>query len=130
MSKINIHGLKDNSNDPTYRYKMDRFILKIEGSKTILTNISKVASDLGRSEKALLNYFGKSFGCSTNYDSKSNKATISKVLTLNDIEPKLFAYIETFILCDTCGNPETKLEEKKKGIFKICSACGKSNLIK
>ena len=130
MSKINIRGIKDNSNDSSYRYKMERMNLKIEGKKTVIANLSKVAGDIGRNEKTLLNYFGKSFGCTTTYEVKTGKAIVSKVVSLSDLEPKLFSYIETYVLCDTCKNPETSLEESKKGLSKLCKACGKSNFVK
>ena len=129
MSKINIRGLKDNSDDPTYRYKMERIVLKLEGKKTIISNLSKVAHDLGREEKEILTYFGKSLGCSTNYDVKGNKAILSKATSLTELEPYLFNYIDTYVLCETCGNPETKLEKKKKKISKICVACGAKSKI-
>jgi translation initiation factor 5 len=128
MSKINIRGEKEIT-DSFYRYKMSRMNLKVEGTKTIISNLSEVAKDINRPIKNILNFFGKSLGCSTNYDLKNNKAIISKVITLSDLEPKLFSYIDIYVLCTTCSNPETVIEEGKKGLIKICSACGNKNVV-
>lgn len=128
MTQINIRGIKDNSNDLSYRYKMDKMILKTESNKTVITNLSKICKDIDRDEKTLLNFFGKSFGCGTNFDSKTNKSTINKEVNLSDLESKLFMYIEKHVLCETCGNPETVIDKVKKK--KTCKACGNSSKLK
>jgi len=128
MSKINIRGENDII-DPFYRYKMSRMILKVEGNKTIVSNLSDISKELNRPIKNILNFYGKSLGCATYYDIKNNKAIISKVVKISDIEPILFSYIDIYVLCKTCDNPETVIEEEKKVLSKICYACGNINII-
>jgi translation initiation factor 5 len=128
--KVNIRGLKDNSNDPTYRYRMERMNLKHETNKTVITNMTNICKDLSRDPDHLLKYIGKSIGCSSKYDAKNNSYYISKKVELKDLEEKLYQYIETYVLCGTCGNPETILDENKKRIKKECNACGETTRIK
>ena len=52
--------------------------------------------------------------------------------SVSDLEDNLQSFINEYILCNQCGNPETKLKyTKSKGIgMKMsCNACGKNSYI-
>lgn len=127
MPQINIRGTKDNSNDPTYRYKMDKLDLKIIKNKTTITNIDKVAKDLDRSPQIIVDYFKKQFGISIMYSKKV--AVCSKVLTVNELEKKLFEFIESNVLCKKCKNPETVIVQNKKKEIMTCKSCSAESTI-
>ena len=45
----------------------------------------------------------------------------------SELQSILTKYIETYVLCPTCGNPETTIEINKKKSSLTCDACGNTN---
>jgi translation initiation factor 5 len=123
--KINIRGKEENK-DPFYRYKMEQMILIREKNGTCIKNFINISKDLDRDPKIIISYFKKKLGTNIIFNSKTGEAKISKELNLNTLEEILFAFIDKNILCITCNNPETKIEDKKM----ICKSCGSSNYLK
>lgn len=121
MNKINIRG-KDDNIDPFYRYKMEKVKIVKEGKNTIFENLKQVSQDLNRDPKDILNFLKKINGISFTYDSKSGKGTTSKALVQTDLQNQIYDYIEIYVLCPKCKNPETLLNDDKK--IKQCNACG------
>ncbi len=45
------------------------------------------------------------------------------------INEKLAKYVETFVVCQTCGKPETKLLDEGGKTVKKCLACGEKSTV-
>jgi translation initiation factor 2 beta subunit (eIF-2beta)/eIF-5 len=43
------------------------------------------------------------------------------------MQESIYRYIQDFVLCKSCANPETTIEKRKKKSFMICAACGNQN---
>jgi translation initiation factor 5 len=130
MGDTYVPILKD-TKDPHYRYKMPKLTAKVEGSgngiKTVITNMSAIAKALGRPPAYPTKYFGCELG--------------AQVTTANDIfvvngshEPEklsnlLYGFINKFVLCSTCKNPETTLTIVNQNIKQKCIACGHESII-
>ena len=128
MKSINPNKREDLNN----RYKFDDSIVKIVHSKgdyTKITNLTKIAEQLSQPEIVLLRFLGKIHGSNIFEDKNSISGKISK----EKIDEYLDIYIENFIICPKCTNPETIpfLEgEKKNIILKIkCGACSEITII-
>lgn len=126
MSFINI--CRDNT-DPFYRYKMPAIQLKIEGKgngiKTVVVNLSEVARALGRPPVYVLKYFGHELGALTSMKEEEDRYLVNGVHDLNELQDSLDGFINKFVLCGACKNPETEIIIKgKDDLFKDCKACG------
>jgi len=115
-----------NVEDPFYRYKMPVLRVKVQGRgkmiKTVLLNLDSIAHALERPVDYLLKFIG--FECGAPVANQSNQFTVGgdrKVEELNEI---LDVFIDKYILCSMCKNPETILEAKKGDIVLSCRACG------
>lgn len=125
---INVDG----SDDPSYRYKMPRLVSKVEGKgngvKTVLMNCSEIATALYRSTGQVCKYFGCELGAMTNYDEAVDKALVNGAFDTGILQEALTGYINRFVLCPSCNNPETiqEIKGKKKSavIMLKCKACG------
>ncbi|KAK8138847.1 domain found in IF2B/IF5-domain-containing protein [Apiospora sp. TS-2023a] len=88
--------------DKFYRYKMQRIQVKVEGKgngiKTVVVNLSNVAQSLARPGSYVIKWFV--------------------------LQKSLFTFIEKYVLCDDCGNPETDITIKDDVVRKDCKACG------
>lgn len=120
-----------NNNDPYARYKMPKIEIQTEGKttniKTILINLNEVAASLKRPALIILKYIGYEKG--TNIETKNNKYIVKGSYSTSEVQDLIYSFIEKYILCLDCGNPETYYELEKQNIVMICYACGGKNKI-
>jgi len=105
--------------DPFYRYRRD--FIQISPGKantTVINNLETIARQIDRSINEIGNYMKKKTG--TNVFIKNNETTLKGFFTHEQLDQLIEEYIETNVLCNVCGNPETFIQDKKK----ICKACG------
>ena len=115
--------------DPFYRYKMERLQSKIEGKgngiKTVIVNLSNVADQLARPPNYVIKYFGFELGAQTNIDPKDDRWIINGAHEASKLQDHLDGFINKFVLCKDCKNPETVVNVKDGSISLDCKACGK-----
>lgn len=127
MSFINI--CRDNT-DPFYRYKMPPIQAKVEGRgngiKTAIPNLSEVARALGRPPAYVVKYFGYELGAQTSFKEEDDRYLVNGAHAQNELQDSLDGFINKFVLCGACKNPETQIIIKGKGnLQKDCKACGR-----
>ncbi|KAJ1643349.1 eukaryotic translation initiation factor 5 [Coemansia asiatica] len=125
--KINI---RRDTNDQFYRYKMPRLQGKIEGKgngiKTVLPNIVEVSRALSRPPAYATKYFGSELGAQTKIEEKNDKYIVNGAHEVAKLQDLLYNFIDKFVLCGDCKNPETDLIiTKEQTIVRHCMACGK-----
>ncbi|RMY02644.1 hypothetical protein D0868_07877 [Hortaea werneckii] len=125
MANVNI---RRDVSDPFYRYKMERLQSKIEGKgngiKTVIVNLSNVADQLARPPNYVIKYFGFELGAQTNIDPKDDRWIINGAHEAGKLQDYLDGFINKFVLCKSCKNPETVVNVKDGDIFLDCKACG------
>jgi translation initiation factor 5 len=118
----NINIGSKNLDDPYYRYKMPALIIKNKGKgngvKTELVNISDISKSLARDSESIMKFIGYELG------TLANGIIINGKFDENILKKLIEKYIEKFVICDVCGNPETFFVVRKKLLKKECKACG------
>jgi translation initiation factor 5 len=126
MATVNI--VRKNP-DPFYRYKMERIQSKIEGKgngiKTVIANLTSVAHSLARPPAHVIKYFGFELGAQTNTNPNDDRWIINGAHDASKLQDYLDGFIEKFVLCKKCKNPETDVHIKDGVITLDCKACGK-----
>jgi translation initiation factor 5 len=125
---INMNG----SDDPFYRYVVKKIKIKHETGKTVIFNNDIISKQTGRPNDWIVTYIGQALGVSTNIDKKNqNKCILTGKHDECILQEKYFEFVKKYILCKSCGNPETipKIIGKKKNsnIELLCRSCGKSS---
>ena len=110
------------SNDPFYRYKMPKILIKYENGKTVITNIKEIGNSLKRNHIPILSYFGYSLGSQTSEE--KGKCTLNGEFIVTELTEVLYNYIGEYVLCEKCSNPETIFHIEKNNLISICSSCG------
>jgi len=114
--------------DAFYRYKMEKIQTKVEGKgngiKTVITNLSSIANSLARPGNVVIKYFGFELGAQTNQDPKDDRWIINGAHEASKLQDSLDGFINKFILCKKCKNPETDFVFKDGRILLDCKACG------
>jgi len=109
--------------DPFYRYKRivrSPMITAKNGGTTQISikDLNKLAKDLDRPAEDIIKFIRKTIG-STIF-TKGDFWTIKVKLTKEELDDIVETYVEKFVLCKSCGNPET---HQIQGVF-VCKACG------
>ena len=125
MSLINV---RRDVSDAFYRYKMERLQTKVEGKgngiKTVVVNLPSVAQSLARPGAHVIKYFGFELGAQTNMDPKDDRWIINGAHDAAKLQDHLDGFINKFVLCKKCKNPETDYVIKDGHILLDCKACG------
>ncbi|KAF9178936.1 hypothetical protein BGZ51_007353 [Haplosporangium sp. Z 767] len=129
MANLNIGGQSD---DAFYRYKMPRLVSKIEGKgngiKTVIPNMSDIARALSRPSTYPTKYFGCELGAQVKCDEKTDRYIVNGAHDAAKLQQLLNGFIQKFVLCPSCGNPETDIiVDKTNTIQMYCNACGRRN---
>ncbi|SAM86031.1 probable TIF5-translation initiation factor eIF5 [Ustilago bromivora] len=127
MSVVNIRRDVD---DKFYRYRMPLLTTKIEGKgngiKTVIPNMADIARSLSRPPSYPTKYFGCELGAQTSFDEKNERYIVNGAHDADRLRELLDSFIDKFVLCGDCKNPETDLKILKDGdILRNCKACGK-----
>jgi len=125
MAQINVPR---NIDDEFYRYKMPVLRAKVEGRgngiKTVVENNAEISKALDRNPEYVCKFFGFELGALTS--NQTDKYVVNGKHDAEDLAKVLDQFIEKFVLCGGCRNPETNVEIKGDKIFLKCRACGKS----
>jgi translation initiation factor 5 len=108
---------------------MPTLLTKIEGKgngiKTVVPNMSDVARALSRPPTYPTKFFGSELGAQTSVDEKNDRYIVNGAHDANRLRELLDAFIDKFVLCGSCKNPETDLiVTKNEMIVRDCKACG------
>ena len=125
--KINVRGLEE-VDDPSYRYRMTPIQVTVQKTKSVLTNLKEVAKDLERDPRMLIEYFKKRFGISLKYEESKDRAEV-KGVDQDQFQTAVYEFIQFFVLCPTCRNPETVLSKRGEVLSIACKACSHSDVV-
>ena len=108
--------------DPFYRYQMPSLEIRIQGKSkhTVLENLVDVSEALDRPTDEIIGVLARKLGTRGTLDS------IRGEFTRGQLQEYLQEYIETYVLCSVCGNPETRysVSKKRMALALKCKACG------
>lgn len=123
--KINVDK---NNKDQFYRYKMAFPEIKVEGkgaaSKTVILNMTEIADALKRNTDHIVRLIGQELGTQTKIDKKNDRCILNGSHDPKTILSLIYFFVENYVLCGKCRNPETFYVAKEKGLRRECYACG------
>jgi translation initiation factor 5 len=131
---------------------MPVLLTKIEGKgngiKTVIPNMSDVAKALSRPpgckhlgpvtcsfeingcRSDTTKYFGCELGATTILDERADRWIVNGAHDANRMRELLDGFIDKFVLCGECKNPETVLSiTKNQEILRDCKACGATTMV-
>ena len=127
--KILEKGMKDL---PKGIQKIERFEIPkikghVEGNKTIITNFNQIVSTLRREPEHLLKFLLRELA--TPGGMEDSRLVLGRKISSSQINDKIEAYAKIFVLCKSCGKPDTNIhKEDNKQVLK-CTACGERSTI-
>lgn len=112
---------------------MPKIIAKVEGKgngiKTVIVNVVEVAKALNRPAMYPTKYFGCILGAQVQFETKNDRYIVNGAHDADKLQDLLDGFIQKYVLCPSCENPETVLAVKKQIITTSCKACGYSGTL-
>lgn len=108
------------SKDPFFRYKMPQVSIANDASKTIILNLDIIAKAICRNPQHILKFLSINFGCTCVF---TPRYALNGTFDIQKVQSGIYDFIDIFVLCKACRNPETKFvyEENLK---RLCNSCG------
>lgn len=110
------------------RFVVEKVLGHLEGNKTVLVNLKKIAKDLRRDENHLLKYLLRELATPGKY--VKERAIFGTKVAASAINKKIKKYVSEFVFCSECNRPDTSLIEEKGLTYLKCSACGAKKPVK
>jgi translation initiation factor 2 subunit 2 len=104
------------------RFEIPKVKGHLEGNKTVISNFLQIASIFNREIDHFLKYILKELAAPGKI--ANNILIIGTKVSSVKINEKIQAYAEEFVLCKSCGKPDTKLEKEEGFLYLKCTACG------
>ena len=99
-----------------------------QGNQTIFKNFSDIAQKLRREPKHFLKFLSKELASPGSLDGA--RAIFDSKLQQRAVQVKLEAYVKEFVICKSCGRPDTKLITESRVVMAKCEACGARNSVR
>jgi len=134
MATAGVVNIRRDVDDKFYRYRMPILLTKIEGKgngiKTVIPNMSDVSRALSRPPAYPTKFFGCELGAQTSFDDKTDRYIVNGAHDATKLRELLDVFIEKFVLCKSCKNPETELIiNKNEDVIRDCKACGERTIV-
>ncbi len=110
------------------RFNIDKVIGHLEGNKTVVSNLKKIAKDLDRNPDHLLKYLLRELATPGKF--AGERAIFGTKVAASAINKKIKKYASEFVFCSECHKPETKIIEEKSVFYLRCNACGAKKPVK
>jgi len=110
------------------RFTLEKVKGHIEGNKTIIINLKKIANDLERSPEHLLKYLLRELATPGKF--QGPRAIFGTKVSAEKINNKIKKYASEFVFCSECSKPDTSLTEERGVIYLKCQACGAKKPVK
>jgi len=110
------------------RFEMPRVVGHLQGNKTVVSNFNQIVSTLNRPPEHFLKFLLKELA--TPGELRGSLLILGTKIHSSTINEKIKKYTEAFVICKTCGKPDTKLVSEGDFLFLRCQACGAKKTVR
>ncbi len=112
----------------TKRFEVPEVQGRIQGNRTIITNLQQIAKKLSRKGEHLMKFLLRELA--TTGEIKGGGTIFIGKFGSNFLNQKIEKYVKEFILCSQCKRPDTVLIKERGITFKRCEACGAKSSVR
>ena len=114
--------------DASYRYKRPILRLDYQGKgkneKTIISNLDSLCKALHTIPIFIIKFMAYYHATQSIFDGENKIGGLKGHHSFDSVNDSLNEYIQIYIICNVCKDPELNLEVHKNTIYKNCNACG------
>ncbi len=109
------------------RFVPPRIKSQIQGKNTVILNLSEVAKLINRDVDLLVKYLLKELATSGMFD--GSHLILKGNFSQDQIQKKFENFLYDYVICPSCGKPDTRLIKEGRILMLKCDACGSRNPI-
>jgi translation initiation factor 5 len=113
----------------TYRYLMPKLLLRSSARSTEVLNAAAVCHDLLRTPFCLRQWFALCLSTTATLDESASEIQIRGGHDAQKMQAAVYEFIDVFVLCPSCANPETLMRAKGSVLELQCRACGAASRV-
>ncbi|OGS60431.1 MAG: translation initiation factor IF-2 subunit beta [Euryarchaeota archaeon RBG_19FT_COMBO_69_17] len=110
------------------RFQIPEADIVVEGKTTILRNFLDIAEAIRRDPTMVLTYLLRELGTAGAQDGR--RVVFKGKVTAAQVADRVKSYVETYVLCQECGRPDTRLVKEDRVAMLECDACGARRPVK
>ncbi len=112
------------------RFEVPQVKVEHIGSRTIVRNFREIAGVLRREPRLLMRYLLKELAAAGSYDEDSGMLMINIKVSSASLNRLIQLFVKQYVICPTCGRPDTRLERRGRAWILVCEACGAETPVK
>jgi len=110
------------------RFEMPKVVGHVQGNKTVVSNFNQIVSAFNRKPEHFLKFLLKELA--TPGELRGSLLIFGTKVHSSTINEKIKKYADEFVICKTCGKPDTKLVSEGDFLFLRCQACGAKRAVR
>jgi len=110
------------------RFEIPKIKGRVEGNRTIISNLQQIAGTFRRPLEHLLKFLLKELA--TPGDIRRGVVVFGSKLNASRVNHKIRQYAEEFVFCQACGKPDTDIKQEGSLSVMVCSVCGNRQIVK
>ncbi|OGS48548.1 MAG: translation initiation factor IF-2 subunit beta [Euryarchaeota archaeon RBG_16_68_13] len=110
------------------RFQIPEAEIVIEGKTTILRNFLDIVEVIRRDPAMVLQYLLRELGTAGAQDGR--RVVFQGKVTGPQVADRVKSYVDTYVLCQECGRPDTRLVKEDRVAILECDACGAKRPVK
>jgi translation initiation factor 2 subunit 2 len=114
----------------TERWKIPTVELQYEGKTTIIKNWRKLVDQIRKDEKHLFKFICKELGAAGDIQQSSGRAVLKSIIKKPSLNKQIVNYCKEYVICSTCGKPDTDIVKDGRNHVLKCQACGTRRIIR
>lgn len=112
------------------RFETPKPIVIYIGSYTVIRNFREIADRMKREPRLLGRYLLKELAAAGDYDEPTGSFKINVRVSAPSLTQLFERFVRSYVLCPTCGAPDTYIKKVGKAWLLKCEACGAEQPIK
>jgi len=110
------------------KYEIPKSNVMTIGSKTIVTNFKEICERINREAAHLSRYILRELATAGNIE--ESRLVLQGKFSKEHIDNLIERYVRTYVICPSCGKPDTKLVKEGRLTFILCEVCGAKNPVR
>ena len=104
------------------RFELPKSQVQRAGQKTIITNLTEIASHMRRDQNHVLKFLLKELA--TSGELQGSRLTVIGSFSEMAVDSKIDKYAKLYVFCSECKKPDTRLVKEGEYVIMKCEACG------
>jgi translation initiation factor 2 subunit 2 len=104
------------------RFEMPKLQVTVSGNRTTIANFKEVCDAINRDPTHVMKFLAKEMATSGTIE--AGRVVFQGKFWEDALTRLMDRYVKEFVICSTCGRPDTKIVKQERFFFLVCEACG------